>query len=1052
MHALTGWFIRNPVAANLIMAVILIAGAMSLWGIRIEGFPRIPPDTITISVIYPGATAEQVDQAVTGRIEEAVTGLQGVRRITSFAEEGYGVVSLQARGGYSLDRLIEDARTRVDGISDFPVRAERPQIVRDEFDFPSMIVQIYGDTDQETLQRLGRRLKEDLLAQPEITRVQSWGERRIDLVVTPDIAQLQSLGMTVGELAARVQSESVLYRSGELQLAGRRLELRGDERLHATERLRDMIVTAGPEGADVRLGDIAKIERGFDDADFEVLFQDQPTVGFSILIGPSDNIMDVRLAVDRVLEDTRASLPDALAVEVWADQSSYIAKRLDLLRDNALQGLLIVLILLSIFLSPSLAFWVALGIPISIAGAIALMRWQGFDYSLNDVTTFGMIIALGILVDDAIVVGESVYEERTKDADPIRATERGVKKVATATIFGVLTTVAAFAPMLMIQNPLGKVLAGFAAVVIFALLFSLFESKFILPAHLAETRIGPRGDAGNRFSRGWSLLQGGVDRALEFFRDRVYVPVLRRALTYRYGVVMAFVAIAVLVIGLMVNGVIRTTFFPEIPGSYATVFVNMDRSASYDLARANARAIEAAYEEVNAQFASQPGVDGPPAQRLMVAVLGPQSIEVYAEMRPEDERDVETVAFLNAWRQATGALEGADDVQFTATDDVGGGFMIELTSRNEAALADAVMRIRDALSQLEGLSNVRDDLTSARPQIRLTLNAQGRLLGLTAADLAQWVGDQYGGYEAERFLREGEETRITLRRDNLDRSSLADLEEARIRLPSGDWVALTTVADLEPGYAQNEIRRRDLRRAAIVSAKVDKSVTSAPMVFAALDGEIAALQAQWPELRISGAGELEEETRMQRGLLKAFGVSMLLIYVLLAVPLKSYWKPVVIMSVIPFGIVGAALGHLVMDLPLSMLSFFGLLALSGIVVNDSLVLLTRYNALRSEGLDSHEAFIEAGRSRLRAILLTTITTVAGLTPLMMETSEQAQYLIPAAVSLAAGEIFATAITLILVPCVAAIGVDVLGERVQIEPTGEEGAASEEARIAAAPAR
>lgn len=1032
MHALTAWFIRNPVAANLIMAVILIAGAMSLWGIRIEGFPRIPPDTITISAVYPGATAEQVDQAVTRRIEEAVTGLQGVRRITSFADEGFGLVSLQARGGYSLDRLIEDARTRVDGISDFPARAERPQIVRDEFDFPSMIVQIYGDTDQETLQRLGRRLKEDLLAQPEITRVQSWGERRIDLVITPDISRLQSLGLTVAELASRVQTESVLYRSGELRLAGRRLELRADERLHATERLRDMIVITGPDGADVRLGDIAEIERGFDDDDFEVLFQDHPTVGFSILIGPSDNIMDVRRAVDRVIIDTRASLPDTLDVEVWADQSSYISKRLDLLRDNALQGLLIVLVLLSIFLSPSLAFWVALGIPISIAGAIALMRWQGFDYSLNDVTTFGMIIALGILVDDAIVVGESVYEERTKDSNPIRGTERGVRKVATATIFGVLTTVAAFAPMLMIQNPLGKVLAGFAAVVIFALLFSLFESKFILPAHLAETRIGPRGQGGNPAARAWGVLQGSVDRGLGMFRDRIYVPVLRVALTYRYGFVMGFVAIAVLVIGLMANGTIRTTFFPEIPGSYATVFVNMDRSASYDLAQTNARVIEAAYEQVNSDFANRHGVEGPPSERLMVAVLGPQSIEVYAEMRPEEERDVETVAFLNAWREATGSLEGVDDVQFTATDDVGGGFAIELTSRNEAALAAGIARIRDALGQLEGLSNVRDDLTSARPQIRLTLNAQGRLLGLTTADLAQLVGDQYGGVEAERFLREGEETRIMLRRNNLERASLADLQHARIRLPGGDLVALTSVADLTPGFAQNEIRRRDLRRAAVVFAKVDKSVTSAPMVFAALEEEIAALQAQWPELRISGVGELEEEARMQRGLLQAFGISMVLIYVLLAIPLKSYWKPVVIMSVIPFGIVGAALGHLVMDLPLSMLSFFGLLALSGIVVNDSLVLLTRYNALRAEGLDSHDAFIEAGRSRLRAILLTTITTVAGLTPLMMETSEQAQYLIPAAVSLAAGEIFATAITLILVPCVAAIGVDLLGERVQVE--------------------
>lgn len=1047
MHALTGWFIRNPVAANLIMVFILISGALSLWGIRIEGFPRIPPDTISISVGYPGATAEQVDDAVTGRIEEAVSGLQGVRRITSFTAEGYGVVLLQAKGGYRLDRLIEDARARVDAITDLPERAERPQIVRDEFDFPAMIVQIYGDTDQDTLQRLGQRLKDDLLAQPEITRVNSWGERRVDLTVTPDLAQMQSLGLTFSDLAGRVQQQSVLYRSGELRMAGRRLELRADEGLHAAQPLRDMVVLTTPEAGEVRLGDIARIERGFDDEDFEVLFQNQPTMGFSVLIGQADNIMDVRRAVDRVLADVRATLPDNVSVEVWADQSAYISDRLQLLRSNAIQGLIIVVLLLSIFLSPSLAFWVALGIPISIAGAVSLMRWQGFDYSLNDVTTFGMIIALGILVDDAIVVGESVYEERMKDPHRIRATEKGVKKVAMATIFGVATTIAAFSPMLMIQNPLGKVLAGFAAVVIFALIFSLFESKFILPAHLAEIRIGQRGQNRNPVARAWETLQDYVNAGLNALRDRVYTPAVRWALTYRYGVVMGFFAIAVVIIGLMINGNIRTTFFPDIPGSYVTVMVNMDRSASYDLTRTNARTIEAAYETVNARFAGSNGVSGEPAEKLMVAVLGPEQIEIYAEMKPEDERGVTTTAFLDAWREETGALEGADDVQFTATDDVGGGFAIELTSRNTAALEDAVHRLKAALALIDGVSNVRDDLASARPQIRLSLTEQGRLLGLTTADLAQLVGDQYGGYEAERFLREGEEMRLTLRRDNLDRASMVDLERARIRLPNGQWVALTAVADFTPGFAPNEIRRRDLRRAVMVYATVDKSTTSAPLVYTALEDEIAALSAQWPELRIDGEGELEEEDRMQRGLLKAFGASMLLIYVLLAIPLKSFWKPVVIMSVIPFGIVGAALGHLAMDLPLSMLSFFGLLALSGIVVNDSLLLLTRYNDLRAEGLASRSAFVEAGRSRLRAILLTTTTTVAGLSPLIFETSEQAQYLIPAAVSLAAGEVFATAITLILVPCVTAIGVDVLGERVRFDDSAEEDAGAEPAPVA-----
>lgn len=1020
MHAMTSWFIRNPVAANLVMVLILIWGAISLWGIRIEGFPRIPPDSVSVSIIYPGATATQVDASITSRIEQAVTGVPGSKRITSYASDSYGEVTIQAKPTYSLSRLTEEVRTRVESISNLPSGAEKPQVQRVEFDFPAMIVQIYGDTDQLTLQKLGRQLKNELLSRSEISQIKSWGEQQITLSVMPDADRLEALGISYHALSDRIQNASLVYRTGEVRVAGARFELRADERFDAEEQLRHIVVHQDQNGGEILLKDIATIKRGFQDQNFEVLFQGKPTLGYEIQIGVSDNIIDVRNAVERVLDQQRALLPEGVEVEVWADQSAYISERLSLLRTNAVQGLLIVLVLLSVFLSPKLAFWVSLGIPISLAGAVGMMRLGWFDYSLNDVTTFGMIIALGILVDDAIVVSESVYEERSKNsANPLEATARGVHKVALATIFGVMTTIAAFSPLLSITDPLGKVLAGFAVVVIFALLFSLFESKFILPAHLAHMKIGG-GDRQNIITRFWSSLQNGVANGLNFTRDKLYDPVLKGALRFRYGVVLVFIAIAVGVIGLMAKGAIRTTFFPDIPGSYVSIAVDMERGVPYPMTVNAARELQASYERANAFFSERDPMMGEPGVKLMTGVFGAASIQIYAELAPEKERSVKTLEFLNKWRAETGKIEGVDSLQFSATDNIGGGFAIELTATDSDVLKYAAERLAADLKRLEGVSQIRDDLVEGRPQIKLKLNENGKVLGLTTADLAMLVGNEFGALEVDRFLRDGEEVKLLLYRPLSARNSLSDLHSAKVQIPNGHFVPLSAVADFESTQVVEEVRRRNLKRSVLVYAKLDKSVVSAPQAINAIADTIKELEEQWPGLSVRGVGEIEQEGDMGRGLSKAFLIAMVLMYVCLAIPLKSYFQPAVIMAVIPFGVVGAALGHVIIGIPLSMLSFFGIVALSGIVVNDSLVLMTRYNDLREEGVPAFEAVHQAAKSRMRAVFLTTITTVSGLAPIMLETSEQAQYLIPAAVSLAFGEIFATAITLILVPLLCAI--------------------------------
>ncbi|WP_347505823.1 efflux RND transporter permease subunit [Pseudomonas anguilliseptica] len=489
MHALTNWFIRNPVAANLLMGLILVAGLLSVSQMRIEGFPKVPADSVGISVYYPGASAAQVDEAVAQKLEKALEGLPGAQRIVSFSSDASAYVRVKKDGGYPLERLLDDIKIRVDAIASLPQLAERPVISREEFNFPALIVQVYGAVEADVLQRLGRRVKAELQARPEISKINQWGEEVAEISIELDPLRLEAHGLNYAEVAAKINQSSLLYRSGELKTAAGTIRVRAD-------------------GSQLLLRDLARITDGFVEAQSQVRYQ-----GLEIQIDGKGNLLKVSEAAEAVVRQLRRELPEGIKVDIWADQSDYITDRLALLKSNAVQGLLLVLIILSLFLNVRLAFWVAMGIPVSIAGTLWLMGWDRFDYSLNDITTFGMIVVLGVLVDDAIVVGESVFSERSRIADPILGTQSGVHKVATATVFGVLTSVAAFYPMLLIDNPLGKVLASFSGVVIIALLFSLLDSKFILPAHLAAIDL-TRKPGSSRLAQSWARLQASLNAGL----------------------------------------------------------------------------------------------------------------------------------------------------------------------------------------------------------------------------------------------------------------------------------------------------------------------------------------------------------------------------------------------------------------------------------------------------------------------------------------------------------------------------------------------------------
>lgn len=1024
MHALTGWFIRNPVAANLMMALILFMGVMTAFTIRIEGFPRIPPDSIQITTEYNGAPAEQVDELVTRKIEQALEGLEGVRSVTSRSGDSTSFVSVRRAGGQDLQRLLDQVRLRIDAITGLPANVRRPVIDAAGFDFPALYVNLHGDTDPATLQTLARRLKENLLSQPELSRLNIWGliPREMRIEVLPE--RLRQLNLTVSDVVSAIQANSLDFQAGTLRTAGGNIYLRADDRAQYAGDYARLPVIERANGSTVPLSDIATITDTFVDGDFLFRLNGDATVGMEILIGQKENLLQISQVVNRVVEDFVPQLPSGIQATVWGDSASYISDRLSLLTANGVQGLLLVLLVLSIFLNVRLAFWVAMGIPISVMGALAVAGTKWVDYSLNDVTTFGLIIALGILVDDAVVVGESVYEERRKTKDPIVGTENGVNKVAVATVFGVLTTIAAFFPMLLIDNPLGKVLAGFSGIVILSLIFSLIESKFILPAHLAHTQL----DAKPRYllTRCWAKVQNAAQAGLNWVRDSLYLPALHASLRHRYAVLVLFLAAGLLGLGLIGKGTIKTVFFPDVPGQIITVNLEMDSRAPFSLTRNNVQRIEDLGNELNIELQKSAALDTPPISTVFVIISGAESAQIYAELSPVIERPgVETVDIAREWQKRTGQIEGATELEFTASEALGGGFQLQLLSKDPDLLHAASTELRSFLAGIDGISNIRDTMAGGQPELRVRIRPEARNLGFSAETLASQIGYAFGGAEVQRIRRDSSEIRVLVQNARPARNTVDDLLQTRLRSDTGAWVPLTTVAEVNGGYVAGMKHRLNGQTVNTVAAAIDRSVVSPAEVAQAVTEQMVPLLAQkYPSVQVSFGGELEEMGEIQGGLLRALLLATVLIYVLMAVPLKSYSQPFIILAIIPFGFVGAAIGHLIMGLPLSLFSFFGMLALTGVVVNDSLVLITRYNQNRTSGMDVISALHEAGIGRFRAIFLTTATTVIGLLPLLTETSEQAQYLIPAAASLAFGEIFGTALMLILVPVLIAIGDDI----------------------------
>lgn len=1018
MKWLTRWFLDNPVAANLLMLFVLAAGLLSLSTIRVESFPQIPPSQLLISVAYPGGTPKQVDEGITQRIENAISGVPGIKSVMSESSRDYATIRVKKTTGTDLDKLMENVRNQVEAIVGFPEQAERPRITRDEYGNLASFVIIQGVHDEAVLQQVSTKVLQALKKHSEISQVANLGKRKQQLVIKPDITQLKRYGLTAQMIAQKVSEWSMAYRSGELKTASGNILLRGDGYADNLSKLKALPILVS-NSSKITLEQVAAISREYEATDSMVRYEGKPAIALLVSTSAKDNLLDVSAAIEQVLTEVSPSLPQEIQMSQLANMAPYIEDQLQLLTTNAWQGLLIVLVLLGIFLELKLAFWVAMGIPISLAGAMWLMNIPFFNYSINDITLFGMILVLGILVDDAVVVGESIHTARQKYKDPKEAAWIGVSNVATATTFGVLTTIAAFSPMLWIENELAKVLAGFSAVVIFALIFSLIESKFILPTHLNLKRSGPSTNSLQVF---FKRIRSVCTSGLDWFSRNIYQPTLQQALTHRLSALMLFSAIMLVAYGGLNKGTIPSVFFPEIPGRYGTLTVTMDQDAAIELTRFNMMKLEQGIESTNRIVKETYQLVDDPIEQSIVSMEGAARLEATVELSRVALETVSSQWFLETWQEQTGEIEGTYAINYTLAEEPAGGTSITVSAPDRDMARQISRRLVEELNKIKGVSNPFDDSQSGNKQLQVTLNDRGIQLGLQQRDMALLVGGAFGQIEVNRLLEGGEEVSLLVQFPEQQRKTIEQLKNTPVQVAEGVYVNLGEISEFSYSREAEVLYRRNRNEVVTVHWRQNRDVISPEAVWQQLQEKaVPDLLAQFPEVKIEAAGEFTEIAEVQSGFKKAMILTLMLIYILLAVPLKSYWQPLIIMSVIPFGFAGAILGHALMGLSVSILSLFGMMAMTGVVINDSLVLMTCFNQLYRNGMPLNQALIEAGKSRMQAIFLTTVTTVFGLLPLLSETSETAQYLKPAAVSLVFGELLATPITLILIPVLLSFG-------------------------------
>ncbi|MFQ5548572.1 MAG: efflux RND transporter permease subunit [Woeseia sp.] len=1023
------WFASNHVAANLLMFLIIAFGVVSAITIRKQTTPDIELNFIQIRVPYLGAAPQEVEEGVVIKVEEAIQDIDGIVEINSTAREGLGSVQAEISLGEDLNEILGEIKTRVDAISTFPALAEKPVIYKEEVPFHIVFVSIYGDMDEFARKQIAQEVRDELMTIPAVNQVQILGDRDYEISIQVSEHVLRQYGLTMSEVSEAIRNTSVDMPGGTIKTDGGDILLRTEGQVYTGQEFADLVLRTYPDGTRLTLGDIATVDDGFVESDSYSRFNAQPTAILRVLAGGSQNELTAAAAVKDYIEKKSSALPDGVRMETWIDRAWYLQGRLDMMMKNLLQGAILVCLILSLFLRMKVAGWVIVGIPISFFGALWLMPHGPWPVTINFISLFAFIMVLGIVVDDAIIIGESIYTKIRADGHTLDNVIRGAKRVAIPATFGVLTTMAAFAPMLFVGGIVGPWFEAMSVVVMLCLLFSLVESKLILPAHLVHANIKPVDEDDlfhperkigrwERVPRFFQKIQRHAQHGLHSLIHDKYAPLLEKALVNRGLTFSIFAAVLILTVGVMNSGVVRTVLFPEVPGDFIHVELAMQNGTAPSMRNAALERIERAVLDINAEYVEQNPGSPEPVDHIGVFTDRDTEGDVFVEIYKGEDRPMEYEQITDLWREKVGEIAGVKELIFSDGQHIGGDapLSFKFSGSDYTSLENVTGDLEDKLAGYNGVFDIRNSSNTGGQEIRLAIKPEAEALGLSMSALGRQVRQAFYGEEAQRIQRGKDELKVMVRYPREERRSIADLENMRIRTPAGDEVPFNSVAEISFGKAFSSIRRQNRKRTITVSADIDPEIVEPGQIIEEIrEDYIPGLLSRYPGVTFGLEGASLEEQNFVKNISVASVVALFLIYALIAIPLHSYTQPLLIMSVIPFGLIGAVAGHIILGKAISMYSLFGLIALSGVVVNDSLIMVDFINKARLEGVAVKEAVIRSGTQRFRAIILTSLTTAFGLLPIMLETSLQAQYVIPMAISISFGIIFATVITLFLIP-------------------------------------
>ena len=1023
------WFARNSVAANLLMVTIMIGGALALNdGIRLEIFPFSDPDTVTVSVPLRGATPEDVELGVAVRIEEAVQDLEGIDKITSRSVEGSTRVWIEIDADYDPRELLDDIKSRVDAINVFPADTEKPVISLSQHTWAVISVVIAGDYTEDEIRMYAERVRDDLLRVKGITQVDLGSVRRYEIAIEASPDRLREFDVTLVDISRAIRGSSVDISAGNVRTEGGDVLIRSKGQAYRRADFESIVVKSNPDGSIVRVSDIAKVMDGFVEESLRTRFNGKYAAFVDVGRVGNQSAIEISDKVKAYIESKQGTLPIGMELDFWDDDSQRLQDRLGIMTNSAIQGSILVIILLSLFLRPSVAGWVFLGIPISFLGSFIVLYL--FDVSLNMMSAFGFIIVLGIVVDDAIVTGENVYAHMRRGDEGLSAAIHGTKEVAVPVTFGILTTIAAFMPLAFIEGRMGEVFAPIPAVVIPVLMFSLVESKLILPAHLKHIRLHEHDHKASGFQAWQSRFADGFEKLI----IKHYEPALKFCLRNRYSTVAVFAGVLIVLIVLVTSGWTRFVMFERLEGETARASLTMPVGTPFEATSRHAEKMVAAAEQLQEKY-----TDPETGQSMITNILssvgssggrsaGSHLARIHMETVPRQDRTIEfSVSEMNnEWRRLTGPIPGAESIIFRASFFRAGDPINFQFSGNSLETLNAVgEEVKTHLATYPGVFEIADSLSDGKEELQIELSPQGHLIGLTRADIVNQVGQAFKGLQAQRIQRGRDDIRVLVRFPISERRTIASLNEMLITAPNGRLIPLANVATINPGRGPSQITRIDGYRVLNVTADVDKENTNMVVLLDDLRNFVDSVLVKYPSITYTMEGEQARQAETFGSLSVGVVIVLFAIYCMLALPLKSYVQPLLVMSVIPFGIIGAIIGHWIMGVTLTILSVLGLLALIGVVINDSLILVDFINQRhRNAGEDLLSAVERAGVVRFRPVMLTSITTFFGLLPLLLDQTSSARFLVPMAISLGFGILFATVITLILVPTNLMIADDV----------------------------